>query len=77
MEQKVNTDFAKKYPKTPRGVFKLFLFWLFVLCGATGVIFYLMHPNDPIAMKIVWPMIIASITSLILHTILNQLDKKI
>ncbi|MHB8260974.1 MAG: hypothetical protein ACYDCN_15330 [Bacteroidia bacterium] len=75
METKPDNKFTQQYPKTTRGIFKRFLFWISILCGISAIALMIMYPYDKIQIVVMPTIWIAIITSLV-RLLMNKQDKK-
>jgi hypothetical protein len=72
---KPDNDFAKQYPKTPRGFFKRFLFWITILCSLSAIGLMIIYPYNEVR-NIVLPTLGVAIIASLGRMRMNKQDKK-
>ncbi|MHB8258994.1 MAG: hypothetical protein ACYDCN_03100 [Bacteroidia bacterium] len=75
METKPDNEFTKQYPKTVRGIFKRFLFWITILCSISAIALIIIYPYDKVQVIVTPTVFIAVIASLVRLLMIRQ-DKK-
>ena len=75
METNPDNKFTQQYPKTTRGIFKRFLFWISILCGISAIALMIMYPYDKVQV-IVTPTIIIAVVASLVRLLMNNQHKK-